>query len=127
MQRIPRLRFSIRYDLRRIIPDGWEGTAPLQLSCGEIGDGYCMHGDFINGWFEDAAQNMLKDMPNPRDFFEVNGAHGTGATKADCVPADADPDNGTSDYKESVQMMNTKAARAGVRKSLAEKRVALVM
>lgn len=26
----------------------------------QIGDGYCLHGDFINGWYEDAAKNMLE-------------------------------------------------------------------
>jgi hypothetical protein len=31
MSRIPQLRFSVRYDLRKVLPDGWSGTAPLQL------------------------------------------------------------------------------------------------
>lgn len=30
MKRMPRLRFSIRYDLRKAIPDGWSGEAPLK-------------------------------------------------------------------------------------------------
>lgn len=50
MKRMPQLRFSVRYDVRRMIPQGWKGPAPLKLACGEIGDGYCFHGDFINGW-----------------------------------------------------------------------------
>lgn len=125
MKRIPRVRFSIRYDLRSIIPGGWKGTAPLRLACGEIGDGYCMHGDFINGWFEDAAQNMMNDMPNPRDFMVVTGAHGDRSIKDDCRATDADPENGTSDYNESLAMMGTQSKRSPVRKSLVEKRAAL--
>jgi hypothetical protein len=30
MKRMPQLRFSIRYDLREIIPGGWSGAAPLE-------------------------------------------------------------------------------------------------
>lgn len=32
------LRFSIRYDLRKALPNGWSGTAPLKLACG---NSYC--------------------------------------------------------------------------------------
>lgn len=70
MYRIPRLRFSIRYDLRSILPDGWSGAPPLKLSCG---GSYCMHGDFINGWLPGAAENMVKDAPsNDREYFRVH-------------------------------------------------------
>lgn len=125
MKRIPQLRFSVRYDLRKIIPDGWSGTAPLQLACGEVGDGYCFHGDFINGWFEDAAQNMMTVAADKREFSRVDGEHGTGAVESSCKPEDADPNHGTSDYETSLQMMAGKARRGVVRKTLMEKREAL--
>jgi hypothetical protein len=35
---MPQLRFSIRYDLRKVLASGWSGTAPLQLACG---NSYC--------------------------------------------------------------------------------------
>lgn len=108
MSRIPQLRFSIRYDLRKIIPDGWSGTAPLQLSCSDtVGDGYCMHGDFINGWFEDAAKNMLEaDSDGKQTFKKVTGSHdAAGTTPSECKAEDADPTNGTSDYKTSLEMI----------------------
>lgn len=108
MRRIPALRFSIRYDLRKIIPNGWSGTAPLQLSCSDrVGDGYCMHGDFINGWFADAATNMLQaDSEGKQKFKTITGARDTaGTTPSSCKPEDADPSNGTSDYKTSLEMM----------------------
>lgn len=35
------LRFSIRYDLRKALPKGWTGTAPLKLACGNA---FCSHG-----------------------------------------------------------------------------------
>lgn len=44
MRSMPQLRFSIRYDLRTALPQGWSGTAPIQLACGNA---YCSHGDFI--------------------------------------------------------------------------------
>lgn len=53
----------MRYDRRQIIPDDWSGTAPLQFSCGEVGDWYRMHGDFMNRRFLDAAASMLADGP----------------------------------------------------------------
>ncbi|EHL01562.1 hypothetical protein M7I_2447 [Glarea lozoyensis 74030] len=56
MKRMPQLRFSIRYDLRNALPNGWSGAAPLALACGSS---YCSHGDFINGWLPEAAENML--------------------------------------------------------------------
>ncbi|KAH7374311.1 hypothetical protein BKA66DRAFT_572270 [Pyrenochaeta sp. MPI-SDFR-AT-0127] len=108
MKRIPALRFSIRYDLRKIIPNGWTGTAPLQLSCSDkVGDGYCMHGDFINGWFPDAATNMLQaDSEGKQTFKTITGQHDTaGTTASKCKAEDADPNNGTSDYKTSLEMM----------------------
>lgn len=36
MKRMPQLRFSIRYDVRKLIPQGWSGVPPLKLACGEV-------------------------------------------------------------------------------------------
>jgi len=36
MKRIPQLRFSIRYNVRKLIPGGWNGVPPLKLACGEV-------------------------------------------------------------------------------------------
>jgi hypothetical protein len=36
MKRMPSLRFSIRYDTRRAIPQGWTGVPPFKLACGEV-------------------------------------------------------------------------------------------
>ncbi|KAK0725848.1 hypothetical protein B0H67DRAFT_571721 [Lasiosphaeris hirsuta] len=36
MKRMPQLRFSIRYDVRSIIPEGWTGVPPLKLACGDV-------------------------------------------------------------------------------------------
>ncbi|KAE9364143.1 hypothetical protein N431DRAFT_496730 [Stipitochalara longipes BDJ] len=89
MKRMPSLRFSIRYDTRKA-----------------LGDGYCFHGDFINGWFDDAAKNMLK--AKGQSFLRIDGSHGNGKQYSACKAKDADPGNGTSDYKESLQMMREK-------------------
>lgn len=39
---MPQLRFSIRYDLRKVLPDGWSGTAPIKLASGNA---WSSHGD----------------------------------------------------------------------------------
>ncbi|KAH7631087.1 hypothetical protein B0T09DRAFT_382974 [Sordaria sp. MPI-SDFR-AT-0083] len=104
MKRMPSLRFSVRYDTRRAIPGGWKGVPPFKLACGEIGDGYCFHGDFINGWFEDAAKNMLK--AKGQTFMRIDGAHGNGKQYSKCKARDADLENGTSDYLKSLEMMH---------------------
>lgn len=54
MKSMPQLRFSIRYDLRKALPDGWSGEAPFILSSGTS---FSSHGDFINGWLPEAATN----------------------------------------------------------------------
>ncbi|KAB8079291.1 hypothetical protein BDV29DRAFT_187265 [Aspergillus leporis] len=107
MYRIPRLRFSIRYDLRKILPKGWEGQPPLQLACGSS---YCSHGDFIMGWLPEAAENMLQ-ANSKRDFKSVEGPMGKGNTGSVCTGGakDADPEHGTSDYLESVKMMGKRS------------------
>ncbi|CAP60253.1 uncharacterized protein PODANS_1_5630 [Podospora anserina S mat+] len=36
MKRMPSLRFSIRYNTRGAIPQGWKGVPPIKLACGEV-------------------------------------------------------------------------------------------
>lgn len=103
MKRMPQLRFSIRYDLRNVLPDGWEGPAPLELACGSS---YCSHGDFINGWLPEAAENMLL-ASDKREFAGVDGPAGKHNAGSICngTAADQDPENGTSDYEESKTIL----------------------
>ncbi|CZR67003.1 related to short-chain dehydrogenase/reductase [Phialocephala subalpina] len=110
MKRMPQLRFSIRYDLRTILPGGWSGTAPFELACGPS---YCSHGDFINGWLPEAAENML-NATSKTEFAEVTGPLGGDADGAVCTnPTDADPDNGTDDYATSLAMMGKRKRAVG--------------
>ncbi|KAF5525969.1 hypothetical protein CGCA056_v003850 [Colletotrichum aenigma] len=103
MKRMPQLRFSIRYDLRTALPDGWDGPAPLELACGSS---YCTHGDFINGWLPEAAENMLK-ANDKRDFAGVDGPNGkyNAGTLCKTTAVDADPEHGTSDYAKSKEIL----------------------
>ncbi|KAE9369702.1 hypothetical protein N431DRAFT_547110 [Stipitochalara longipes BDJ] len=88
MKRMPQLRFSIR------------------LACGTS---YCSHGDFINGWLPEAAENML-NATSKTEFSEVTGPLGGDSDGAVCQnPVDADPDHGTDDYKTSLPMMQKRA------------------
>jgi hypothetical protein len=57
MKSMPQLRFSIRYDLRSVLPKGWSGTAPIQLASGNA---YSSHGDFINGWTEEGGKGLVE-------------------------------------------------------------------
>ncbi|TEA12219.1 hypothetical protein C8034_v006255 [Colletotrichum sidae] len=107
MKRMPQLRFSIRYDLRDVLPGGWTGTPPFELACGTS---YCTHGDFINGWLPEAATNMLK-ANDKREFAGVDGPNGKANAGSKCGASnakDAEPNQGTSDYEESVKMMGGK-------------------
>jgi hypothetical protein len=105
MKRMPQLRFSIRYDLRTALPDGWEGEPPFELACGAS---YCSHGDFINGWLPEAAENML--LANSKtEFAGVDGPDGDYDAGSVCGAenaVDADPTHGTSDYTESVALIS---------------------
>ncbi|KAJ4409432.1 hypothetical protein N0V85_004101 [Neurospora sp. IMI 360204] len=83
MKRMPSLRFSVRYDTRRAIPGGWKGVPPFKLACGE---------------------NMLK--AKGQTFMRIDGAHGNGKQYSQCKARDADPENGTSDYLKSLEMMH---------------------
>jgi hypothetical protein len=106
MKRMPQLRFSIRYDLRNALPNGWSGAAPLALACGSS---YCSHGDFINGWLPEAAENMLL-ANDKREFAAVTGPNGGDSDGAVCKTAkDREPTKGTSDYLTSVKMMGKRA------------------
>lgn len=113
MKRIPQLRFSIRYDLRKLLPDGWSGTPPLSLACGSS---YCSHGDFINGWLPEAAENMVKSAASvpKREYFAVDGPLGVAGAGSVCGAEnakDSDPTHGTSDYWESLKMMGKKVLK----------------
>ncbi|EXF77884.1 hypothetical protein COL5a_001647 [Colletotrichum fioriniae] len=103
MKSMPQLRFSIRYDLRKVLPNGWSGTAPFKLACGPA---WCSHGDFINGWTTEAATNMLATTKEKQKFSSVNGALGTYNSGPTCKATDADPSHGTGDYAESVAAMS---------------------
>ncbi|TLS21238.1 uncharacterized protein PpBr36_10585 [Pyricularia pennisetigena] len=102
MSSMPQLRFSIRYDLRKVLPNGWDGQAPLRQACGE--NIYCSHGDFINGWSQETAQNMVGTTKEKYKFAAVEGP----LKKKDCTQRDADPSHGTSNYAESVKLMSKK-------------------
>ncbi|KAM0330604.1 hypothetical protein ACHAQA_003553 [Verticillium albo-atrum] len=114
MKRMPQLRFSIRYDLRRLLPNGWEGAPPLELACGSS---YCTHGDFINGWLPEAAENMLL-ANDKRDFAGVDGPNGKYNAGSVCGAdnaRDADPENGTSDYEESRKILGLRSVMNAVK------------
>jgi hypothetical protein len=98
MKSMPQLRFSIRYDVRNALPKGWTGTAPVKLACGPA---WCSHGDFINGWTVEAAQNMVATTKEKQHFLGVDG----NVKKSACKPKDADPKHGVSDYAGSVKAM----------------------
>lgn len=103
MSTMAQLRFSIRYDLRDALPDGWSGTAPIKLACGNA---WCSHGDFINGWTTEAAENMVATTSEKQKFASVDGSLGNDGDEPTCTATDAEPDQGTSDYAESVAQMS---------------------
>ncbi|KAF1940956.1 hypothetical protein EJ02DRAFT_455617 [Clathrospora elynae] len=105
MKSMPQLRFSIRYDLRKVLPKGWSGTAPVKLACGPA---WCSHGDFINGWTVEAAVNMVGTTLEKQHFAPVKGA----LRASNCKPVDADPSHGTSDYAQSVAAMSKRSVSA---------------
>ncbi|KAI9047460.1 hypothetical protein LZ554_008179 [Drepanopeziza brunnea f. sp. 'monogermtubi'] len=102
MKSMPQLRFSIRWDVRKVLPGGWSGTAPFKLACGPA---WCSHGDFINGWTKESADKMLDTSREKLKFSAVNGALGKDGSGPKCKASDADPSKGTSDYAESVAAM----------------------
>jgi hypothetical protein len=110
MKMMPQLRFSIRYDVSSI--GSWSGDPPLELACGTS---YCMHGDFINGWLPEAAENMVTALTEERHLQAVNGPNGEYRDGTICktTATDADPDNGTNDYETSLEMMMGSASGNG--------------
>jgi hypothetical protein len=84
-----------------MLPNGWSGIPPLELSCGPS---YCSHGDFINGWLPEAAENMLLAR-SKTEFAGVDGPDGVYNAGSKCGAGnarDADQENGTSNYVESI-------------------------
>lgn len=102
MKAIPQLRFSIRYDARGVLPNGWSGEAPLKLACGNA---WCSHGDFINGWTEESAPALVEAMSEKSEYVSVNGALGNDGDMMDCEATDADPNHGKSTYAESAALI----------------------
>lgn len=109
MKAMPQLRFSIRYDLRKALPNGWSGTAPIKLASGNA---YSSHGDFINGWTEDGGKGLVEATAEKQKYISVNGNLGNDGDKPTCSTQDADPENGTSDYAESVAVMSKRSVPA---------------
>jgi hypothetical protein len=114
MKSMPQLRFSIRYDLRKALPQGWKGEAPIKLASGNA---YSSHGDFINGWTVESAQNMVATTRDKREFFPVEGKLGNPYNGAGCKTKDADPSKGTSNYAESVAAMGKRSVGAWTSRS----------
>ena len=102
MKAIPQLRFSIRYDLRKALPEGWSGEAPLKLACGNA---YCSHGDFINGWTTEAGPALVEATKEKSKYVSVNGALGNDGDSMDCEATDADPEHGESTYAGSAALL----------------------
>ena len=109
MKAIPQLRFSIRYDLRKALPNGWSGTAPIKLASGNA---YSSHGDFINGWTVEGGKNLVAATAEKQHYISVNGALGKDGQKPTCKAVDADPSHGTSDYAKSVAAMSKRSVPA---------------
>lgn len=109
MKAMPQLRFSIRYDLRKALPNGWSGTAPIKLASGNA---YSSHGDFINGWTQDGGKGLVEATKEKSKYISVNGNLGNDGDTANCKTQDADPENGTADYAESVSAMSKRSVSA---------------
>ncbi|EEY14473.1 conserved hypothetical protein [Verticillium alfalfae VaMs.102] len=108
MKTMPQLRFSIRYNLRKVLPQRLVRRPPPPSSS-PAGPAWCSHGDFINGWTEDSARAMVPTTSSKRDFFGVNGSRGAYKAGAQCKAIDADPTRGTSDYAKSVVVMGKRS------------------
>ena len=112
-KRITRLRFSIRYSLQSIIPQGWSGKAPLDLSSSNnTGVAWSSHGDFFNGWDPEAAKNMLSAPGNTFQYIagSINNGEPTTST---CTASDADPNQGASDYETAYDLLSGKSTGSG--------------
>lgn len=104
MQAVPQLRFSIRYELRKVLPNGWSGEAPLRLACGNA---WCSHGDFFNGWTPEGGKALVLASSDKRKFQDLIGQGET----MNCKQADADPKHGKSTYAESAAILAKSAAK----------------
>ncbi|PBP17956.1 secreted protein [Diplocarpon rosae] len=93
MKSMPQPRFSIRWDLRKVLPNGWSGTAPFKLACGPA---WCSHGDMFMGWTEEGAQNMMATTREPQTRFPIDGALGGATAGTKCKPTDAEPGKGSN-------------------------------
>lgn len=107
MKAMPQLRFSIRYDLRKSLPDRWSGTASIQLASGNA---YSSHGDFTNGWTEDGSKGLVDATAQKLEYISVNDDLGKDGDKPTCKATDADPTNGTGDYAQSIMSMRMRSA-----------------
>lgn len=87
MKAMPQLRFSIRYDVRRALPNGWTGTAPLQLA---NSNAYSSHGDSISGWTEEGGEGLVKATAEKQKYISMTGARGKDGDKMACKTTDAD-------------------------------------
>ncbi|KUI60264.1 hypothetical protein VP1G_07493 [Cytospora mali] len=123
MSRMPQLRFSIRYDLRSILPNGWEGEPPLILSSGTS---FSSHGDFINGWLPEAAENMVATTEGKYSFAAVDGPNGNDGDGSVCktTAKDADPDHGTNNYATSLEEMSSSSSSKLRRRRIDSQRAA---
>jgi hypothetical protein len=109
MKAMPQLRFSIRYDLRKVLPDGWSGSAPIKLASGNA---WSSHGDVINGWTEEGGKALVEATKEKHKFIPINGRLGNNGDKMSCEATDADPSHGTSDYADSISAMSKRSAPA---------------
>ncbi|KAG7405559.1 hypothetical protein Forpe1208_v015525 [Fusarium oxysporum f. sp. rapae] len=75
----------------------------MKLSCGPA---WCAHGDFISGWTEEAAENMVATPKDKHQFFPVHGALGGFNSGPTCQATHTDPSHGVNGYTESVAAMS---------------------
>lgn len=99
------MKVSVRYDLRSILPDGWEGDPPLELASS---NSYSMHSDFMMGWLPETTENMLADAVRGTEFVGVDdpdGSYDAGSVCGAANAKDEDPTHGTSNYTLSKEIL----------------------
>lgn len=57
----------------------------------------------------ESGEPFLTDDRTRYHYYAVDGKLGTAGTKPTCTPTDADPNNGTDDYAESVAQMSKRS------------------
>lgn len=102
MQAMSQLRFSIRYDLRRALPNGWSGTAPIKLPSGNA---YSPHGDFITDGPR-RRKGLVEATADEYGYISVDGGFGKGDEEPTCEAVNADPSQGTGGYFQSVAALS---------------------